>query len=93
MKKETKKYKIDAYMLSLTVNEYKRAVHLLPKILGISFNTFHNYRKILINEERDIPHEKVVLMEQLFGYKTGELSNRDIQTKPLKTLLYPENHH
>ena len=87
MKEETKKYKIDAYLFSLTVKEYRSAMHILPKILDISLNTFHNYRKINIDEEKDIPYEKVVLMEHLFALKTGELTNRNLHSETLKELV------
>ncbi len=46
----------------------------IPKILDISVNTFHNYRQIKAGDTQDIPYEKVVLLEHLFGLNHGELA-------------------
>lgn len=82
-----KKYKINDYLNKLSVKEYRKAVKIIPKILGVSLNTFHNYRNISLNDTQDIPYEKVVIIEQLFDIKCGELSNRYIAVKRLDDLL------
>jgi len=81
------KYKIGAYLLSLTVAEYKLALHLIPKILGISLNTLHNYRNIARDAKQDIPYTIVVKFELLFEMDPGTLFNGEIKQLPLKSLL------
>lgn len=82
-----KKYKIDQYLYSLNVSDYKKASKLIPEILGIAYNTFHNYRRIGVGEPKDIPYEKVITLEKLFGFEPGELTNQDVEVKPLKELF------
>ncbi|TDQ09534.1 hypothetical protein [Pedobacter metabolipauper] len=82
-----KKYKINECMLRLSRGDYKKAVLHIPGFLNISLNTFHNWRKISINDEQDIPHEKVVLFEILFGLKRGGLLNKRIRSKSLNQRL------
>lgn len=82
-----KKYKIDDCLSQLTVKEYRMAVHIIPKILGVSLNTFHNYRNISVHDMQDIPYEKVLALEKLFGLKPGELINRSIRVGRLRDLL------
>lgn len=86
-----KKYKINDYLNQLNVREYRQAVQIIPKILGISLNTFHNYRNILWNSTQDIPYEKVVMFEQLFDMNSGELINNPISVKKLKDLFLSES--
>ncbi|WP_316750383.1 hypothetical protein [Pedobacter gandavensis] len=82
-----RKYKINDYLHQLAVKDYRKAIQTLPKILGISLNTFHNYRNILENETQDIPYEKVVMMEQLFGMAPGSLRTQPIEVHNLKDFL------
>ncbi|WP_316840039.1 hypothetical protein [Pedobacter gandavensis] len=82
-----KKYKIDQYLYSLNVTDYKKASKLIPEILGIAYNTFHNYRRIEVGESKDIPYEKVIRLEKLFGFELGELTNQDVEGKTLKELF------
>lgn len=89
----SRKYKINECLLSLPVAEYRAALRFLPKYLGISLNTFHNYRNILLNDTQDIPHEKVMVMEKLFELKPGELCNKMIYVKTLKEFLQEGNRH
>lgn len=84
---EPRKYKINACLLAYTICEYRRAIRDIPKRMGISLNTFHNYRNILINDPQDIPHERVVMLEQIFGLPKGELLNKIIVLAPLKDTL------
>lgn len=79
MKEALKKYKINDYLYQLNVKDYRKAIQTLPRILGISLNTFHNYRNILRNGIQDIPYEKVVMMEQLFGMEAGSLRVEPIE--------------
>lgn len=89
MTENPKKYKINDYLYQLAVKDYRKAIQTLPKILDISLNTFHNYRNILGNETQDIPYEKVVMMEQLFGMEPGSLRTQPIEVSNLKDFLQP----
>ena len=81
------KYKIDEYLNGLTIKEYRKTVHLIPQILGVSLNTFQNYRNILIGDVQDIPYEKVVILERLFDYPPGTLTNQQPIVDKLKDLF------
>lgn len=84
---ELRKYKINEYLLRRPIGEHRRAVRIIPKLLGISLNTFHNYRNILINDSQDIPHEIVVMLEQLFEVECGGMLNKHIGMRPLNELI------
>ena len=84
---QVRKYKINECLLRLNMPDHHAAMKRLPKLLGISLNTFHNYRNMLIDAKQDIPHEKVVLFEELFELQRGELLNKPVQIKPLKEIL------
>lgn len=90
MQIKPRKYKINDFLLRLPVPQYREAVKIIPKVLGVSLNTFHNYRNILLNDLQDIPHEKVILFEKLFELKEGGLINKEFKCKPLKVLLQEE---
>ncbi|WP_316819489.1 hypothetical protein [Pedobacter gandavensis] len=90
MTEPTKKYKINDYLYQLNVRNYRKAIQTLPKILGISLNTFQNYRNILGNDTQDIPYEKVVMMEQLFDMEPGSLRTTPIRQHSLKELFEPK---
>jgi len=87
---ELRKYKINECLLKKPIGEHRCAVKIIPKLLGISLNTFHNYRNILLNDTQDIPHEIVVMFEQLFGLETGGLLNKRIRMKTLNELIHLE---
>lgn len=87
MNNNNRKYKINDFLLRLPVHQYRETIKILPKILGISLNTFNNYRNILLGDSQDIPHEKVVLFEKLFEMQGGELMNKELRCKPLRELL------
>lgn len=87
MNRTPKKYKITAYLLSLPVSDYRRAIHLIPQILGISLNTFHNYRNIGLYAKQDIPYVIVIRLELLFDMEPGFLFNGEVKQLPLKNLL------
>lgn len=89
---ELRKYKINDCLLKKPIGEHRLAVRTIPKLLGISLNTFHNYRNILLNDEQDIPHETVVRFEQLFELQKGSLLNKAIKTPPLRELFKNEFH-
>ena len=75
-------------MLSnLPMRDYKKALKIIPRILNISPNTFFNYRNIKATEERDIPYQKMVQLEQMFGVKPGGLQNKPIKCKHIRQLL------
>lgn len=90
MHNKARKYKINDFLLRLPVPQYREAVKIIPKVLGVSLNTFHNYRNILLNDLQDIPHEKVILFEKLFELKVGGLVNKELKCKSLKELLQEE---
>jgi hypothetical protein len=83
MSKNIEKYKINQLLDQLTVKEYKFAIKIIPKVLNVSMNTFHNYRRIGLDERQDIPYEKVKLMEILFDVESGALENTRISGKSL----------
>lgn len=79
-------------MLSnLPKRDYNKALRLIPNVLGISMNTFFNYRNIKMSEAKDIPYQKVILLEQLFGLDRGGLENFKLKIKTIHDLLveYP----
>lgn len=90
MSDKARKYKINDCLLRLPVPQYREAIKIIPKVLGISLNTFHNYRNILFDDKQDIPYEKVILFEKLFEMRTGELINIEVTCKPLKVLMGKE---
>jgi len=92
MTNKARKYKINDFLLRLPVSQYREAVRIIPKVLGVSLNTFHNYRNILADDLQDIPHEKVILFEKLFEMRVGDLMNRNMSCKPLKELLQSGAH-
>lgn len=86
MNKPITKYRINEYLHALNILQYRKAMILLPELLGISLNTFHNYRNILTEESKDIPYEKVVLMEQLFEFEQGTLAYQNPTSGSLKAM-------
>ncbi|WP_222539345.1 hypothetical protein [Pedobacter polysacchareus] len=87
MEKQIRKYKIDEYLFNLNVWQYRKAMQILPDLLSISLNTFHNYRRIPIESSQDIPYEKVILMEKLFDFQQGTLANEHPEMESLKSML------
>ena len=87
MEETFEKYKINAILDNLTVKEYKFAMKTIPKVLDVSMNTFHNYRKIKLGDVQDIPYEKVKLLEILFGIENGSLANERLRGKSLAELF------
>ena len=87
MKQAPKKYRINTYLDTLTIKEHKEAMKLIPELLQISINTFHNYRRIKIGDLQDIPYEKVRMMEILFEMQEGTLINYKIEGKNLKVVI------
>lgn len=77
-----KKYKINDCLDSMPYLQYMKAANELPKMLGISRNTFHNYRKILVNVKKDIPYRIVCMMEIYFNIPFGTLRNYEISLNP-----------
>lgn len=74
-------------MSKLNLTMYKMALKVIPEMLGIAFNTFHNYRRMKIDAEADIPYEMVRKLEIFFGLKPGGLANYNIVCKSLKQIL------
>ena len=62
-------------------------MQILPDLLSISLNTFHNYRRILPESTQDIPYEKVILMEKLFDFQQGTLAYQHPEIESLKSML------
>lgn len=81
------KYRINDYLDKLTVKEYKAAIKIIPQVLDVSVNTFHNYRRIKIRDVQDIPYEIVRMLEILLEVKPGELENFKVSGESLKTLM------
>ncbi|MEJ6980979.1 hypothetical protein WG906_10985 [Pedobacter sp. P351] len=69
------------------MKDYRKAIKIIPKAIDVSLNTFSNYRNIKLSDDQDIPHQKVVLMERIFGLTPGELENFEPEYKSLKQLL------
>jgi len=85
--KEQKKYRIEEELQKLNLVEYKAAIRIIPTVLDIAFNTFHNYRKLSISDTRDIPYDNVRKMEKIFGLKEGGLANFQVECKSLRELM------
>lgn len=85
------KYKINECMETLTFNQHKLIKRLLPEIIKVSINTFHNYRKLQLGDAKDIPCETVRILEQLFGLEIGGLANYEVHGKSCRALF--EEHH
>jgi hypothetical protein len=81
------KYRINDLLAQLPMKDYRKALKIIPKALNISFNTFSNYRNIKIDDDQDIPHQKVLHLEKLFSLNAGELANFQPQYKSLTQLL------
>lgn len=87
MKQNIEKYKINDFLENLTIKEYKFAMKMIPRVLNVSMNTFHNYRRIKLGERQDIPYEKVRLLEILFEIENGSLENIKTRGKSLVELF------
>jgi len=85
--KEQRKYKIDEAMRRLNLPNYKAALRIIPRELGIASNTFHNYRNLKVTDKADIPYEMVRKLEIIFKMKTGELANSEIRCDELSVLI------
>ena len=85
-----KKYKIDEEMQKLNLPAYKAAIRIIPRELGIAFNTFHYYRKLTVADTKDIPYDNVRKMERIFGLKEGGLVNFPIECKSLEAFMKDE---
>lgn len=81
-----KKYRINELLDNFSVKKNKQAIQMLPGILGVSPATFNNYRAIVLEDPRDIPHEKVVMLEQFFGLRPGELANYTPHITPISQM-------
>jgi hypothetical protein len=90
MAQDLRKYKINEYLESLTVKEYKVGIKLIPKLLNVSANTIYNWRDIRMDDREDIPAQKANMLEQLFGMQKGELANYQVEMKNLKEHIVEE---
>lgn len=81
------KYCINEMLANLPMKDYKKALKIIPRVLNISPNTFFNYRSIRADESRDIPYQKMLQLEQIFGVKPGGLQNQQVKCKHIKELL------
>ena len=81
------KYSINEMLSNLPMKDYKRALKIIPKVLNISPNTFFNYRNIKLEEDRDIPYQKMVKLELMFGLRPGGLLKKPIKCKHIRQLL------
>ena len=85
--KEQRKYKIDEAIRKLNLPNYKAALRIIPRELGIASNTFHNYRKLKVTDKADIPYEMVRKLEIMFNMKIRELANSKICCEDLSVLI------
>jgi hypothetical protein len=92
MPQDLRKYKINEYLESLTVKEYKVGIKLIPKLLNVSANTIYNWRDIRLSDREDIPAQKANMLEQLFGMQRGELANYQVEMKNLKDYIKEDYH-
>ncbi|MBC8053589.1 MAG: hypothetical protein H7Y13_11050 [Sphingobacteriaceae bacterium] len=81
------KYRINDLLIQLPMKDYRKALKIIPQAINVSLNTFSNYRNIRLTDEQDIPHQKVVLLEKIFGLESGQLENFKPDYKSLKQLL------
>ncbi|CAM3855958.1 hypothetical protein MUGA111182_13475 [Mucilaginibacter galii] len=77
------KYKIDELLKKFSITQYRLAMRMIPEQLNVSAKTFANYRNIKLNDSQDIPHEKVVILENLFDLAAGKLQNFVVTIKPI----------
>lgn len=92
---ETKqyKYRINELMNKLPISDYKKLLRIAPSELRVTPTTFNNYRNIRADDPddlRDIPHEKVLMLERLFSIGPGELENFTITTRSLADISFTE---
>nr|WP_068890176.1 hypothetical protein [Pedobacter panaciterrae] len=85
--KEQKKYKIDEAIRQLNLPNYKAALRIIPRELGIASNTFHNYRNLKVTDKADIPYEMVRKLEIMFKMRIGELANSPVRCEDLNVLI------
>lgn len=85
--KEQRKYKIDEAIRALNLPDYKAALKIIPRELGIASNTFHNYRKLKVTDKTDIPYEMVRKLEIMFKMETGGLANQETRCEDLRNLI------
>lgn len=88
MHKTVFKYRINELLNKFSVSEYKKAMLLIPQLLNVSQKTLNNYRNIKIDDLQDIPHEKVVILEKLFGLEPGDLQNFIYVIEPLHNMNF-----
>lgn len=81
-----KKYRINEILENLSTKENRKALGILPMQLGISPATFNNYRNIGIDDDQDIPHAIVVMLEQFFGLEANQLQNFKTDIRPLSKI-------
>lgn len=74
-------------MDKLTYSQHKLIKRLMPEIINVSINTFHNYRKLQLGDVKDIPCETVRVFERLFGLEVGGLANYEVDVKSCKELF------
>lgn len=77
------KYKIGEEMAKLTLAQYKYAGKEIPRMLDIAYNTFNNYRRILIDDHRDVPYQHIIKLEHFFGLPLGSLTNVKCDVKTI----------
>lgn len=85
------KYKINECMEKLTYSQHKLIKRLIPEIIKASINTFHNYRKLQLGDDKDIPYETVRILEVLFDLEVGGLANFKVKGKSCRELF--KEHH
>lgn len=80
------KYRINELLDHLPKKDFAAALKALPIQLNVSSATFSNYRSIKLDDTQDIPHEKVAMLEKLFGIAPGELQNFTVSVNPISEI-------
>ncbi|QJD94739.1 hypothetical protein HH214_02035 [Mucilaginibacter robiniae] len=81
------KYRINQLLNTLSVTDYRKAIRIIPKQLGVSEKNLANYRNIKMDDKQDIPHEKVAMLEKLFNVHPGELQNFVLVMNPITEII------
>lgn len=89
MQQKHYKYRINELLLKLSVEDNKKALKILPGELEVSEATFNNYRKILLEDTQDIPHNVVDKLEKFFSINPGELQNYTSDIRPIAEITEP----
>lgn len=80
------KYRIKEYLEELNIKEYHFAMKTIPDIIGVGSTTFRTYIDLPSDCKFDISHQKVVLLEKLFGVHPGQLLSVPVDSETIQQL-------